>query len=175
MSAEHDTMSDPDGNTFSMKRRMIMRIVFFIFIVAFFTLIALVVVLLSLNDSGRTVRDLATKETAFAPEEKADKLVLMNLLNSFSLSADEAPLSPESDEAAHRREQIAIFLAKLKAVDATGPVLAAQEDLISLFTDWDALLMNRSDAAVLRSEFVRLGNKHSWLNALLWLVMLNYL
>jgi hypothetical protein len=110
------------------------------------------------------------------PAEKADRIVLMNILNTFHL--EEAKIS-KKDTPKQRRaaqsEHVQHVIDKLEVASIGEANAGAQEELLDVFKRWDAKLSEASSTVDLKPEFVSIAAEHSWLNTLVWIIILNRL
>lgn len=110
------------------------------------------------------------------PGEKADHLVLMNILNSFH--TQEAAI-PKKDSASKRRQiheqNVQQVISKLNSAQIHDQSKDAQNALLDVFKQWDVRLTEASSTASLKPAFVDIAAKYSWLNTLVWLIILNRL
>jgi hypothetical protein len=125
----------------------------------------------------RTVGNIfQPSEPIITPGEKNDRLILMNILNSFHLK--EGAISKKDSIQARtiaQKEHIQEVIRKLEAAKIEGASSGAQGELLAVFKEWDARLVSASSTADLKPAFVTIAQKYSWLNTLVWLIILNRL
>ncbi|OGY90171.1 MAG: hypothetical protein A2677_04040 [Candidatus Komeilibacteria bacterium RIFCSPHIGHO2_01_FULL_52_14] len=138
--------------------------------------IVVVIALLYVFFGGKSVSVpfLKRQET---PEQKADRLSLMNILNRFTISEAVSGSSATSTPsvATARRQHIQQTVTELENLDTDGELRSIQQKLIQYFHDWDAALAIGGNTGVIRKGFLALGDQYSWLSTLSWLIVLNRL
>lgn len=157
-----------DGDT-SLQKRRVLFILGLIVVVA----LAFVAFLVIRNRKAGTTGGTLYVET---PQEKNDQLVLMNILNRFHLEqgrVSETASAKVKNETLKKNLQL--MTSDLEATKSEGSAEEARLDLVVLMKRWQSYIDKGEDPKILRDNFIALGKKYTWLDTILWILLLNRL
>ncbi len=109
-------------------------------------------------------------------QQDADRMTILNILNTFHKDELAVPQKdPVKKKQAAHREHVEGVIGKLEAAKVNNEEKDAQGELLSVFKRWDDTLQHASSTASLKPDFVDIAAKYQWLNALVWIIILNRL